>query len=400
MRKKGLLGLILTLSISLFLALPAHASFSDVSDPNLNSIITELSQKGIISGFPDGTFRPESPLTRAQMAALIFRAKNIPITPATDKMSFSDVPADHWASTCIKACAAEAIVKGYPDGTFRPNQPLTRGELARFLQRALGMPEYLATRATFKDVPLSPAKYWAFDEIETVNHYKIMTGYDDGLFRPAQKATRAEIAVSIYRMLNVNVKPIRETDGRTIVAVDPGHGGSDPGAIAKSNGLQEKDVNLAVGLIVRDLLKSAGVEVVMTRSDDTFVSLSGRADIANNANADIFVSIHHNSAESTAAVGTEVYSYPGSADGALLAEMIQDELIKAFGWSGVPNKDRGTKTANFAVLRLTSMPAALCEPAFMSNSEEAALLATDEFRRKEAQGIYNGIIRYLSQKPH
>ncbi|MBE0448249.1 MAG: N-acetylmuramoyl-L-alanine amidase, partial [Actinobacteria bacterium] len=182
---------------------------------------------------------------------------------------------------------------------------------------------------------------------------------------------------------------------RIIIAIDPGHGGSQPGAVAKSNGLKEKDVNLAVALKLQKLLKAAGFEVVMTRSTDIYVGLSERAKIANDAEADIFVSIHHNSNVDSGPVGTSVYYHPSSQDGALLAKSIQEELVKVC-WDNALGKDRGIRSADFVVLRETIMPAVLCEAAFLSNPEEAALLATDGFRQKEAQGIFNGILKYFN----
>lgn len=413
MARRGFLALILALCICLTSILPAYASFSDVKDPWLSSIVDDLAGKNIVNGFTDGSFRPANPVTRAQMAKLIAIAQNYPLTSAAaESMSFSDCSSQFWATSYIKASAAAGIVKGYPDGTFRPESQITRGELARMLRRASGIATITPAAQTFKDTSSS---YWAYSDIETMVKYKIMGGYSDGTFRPAQPATRAQIAVSLYKLLNANLQPVvQETppvapagdtttsprpspadDGRIIIAVDPGHGGTDPGAVAKSNGLKEKDVNLAVALKLQSLLKSAGFEVVMTRSTDVFVDLYQRAYIANGANADVFISIHHNANATETTDGTAVYSYPGAANGAALARLIQDELIKAFGWDGVAGKDDGTKTANFVVLRETLMTAVLTESAYLSNPTEAALLATEDFRQKEAQAIFNGIVKFL-----
>lgn len=416
MVKKGLFVLFTVLCIGLTLIFPAfaNAAFSDISNPDLVNIVNDLVSKEIISGFPDGSYRPGDPLTRAQMAKIISKAKNYPLTSAaSDNLLFTDVSSNHWAVTYIKASSAAGIIGGYPtvDGAgrlFKPENQITRGELARMLYRALNMPDVVPKTPTYKDVPLAPAKYWAYDAIETVSYYGIMKGYTSGNFCPKQAASRAEIAVSVYKLLNnqlpapptVPVEPIEDSttpskDGRVVIAVDAGHGGKDPGAIAKSNGLKEKDVNLAVALKLRDLLVSAGYEVVMTRETDVFIELNERARIANSAKVDIFVSVHHNSASDATPTGTAVFCYPGSQEGTALAKLIQQELVKSFGWAGVSGKDDGTFSRNFAVLRETLMPAALCESAYLSNPEEANLLATDEFRQKEAQGICNGIVRYV-----
>ena len=89
------------------------------------------------------------------------------------------------------------------------------------------------------------------------------------------------------------------------IMLDPGHGGSDPGATA--NNIIEKEVNLAVALLARDLLTASGVNVIMTRMDDTYVSLPDRTERANREKVDAFVSIHHNAASESAARGMEVY---------------------------------------------------------------------------------------------
>lgn len=171
------------------------------------------------------------------------------------------------------------------------------------------------------------------------------------------------------------------------IAIDPGHGGKDPGAVA--NGVQEKDIVLSVGSRLEDKLEAAGAEVVMTRSNDNFVELKERANIANRANADSFVSIHANAVYSSSVVGQETFYYPGSEEGEELAEAIQSELIKAVG-----SKDRGTKDANFSVLRNTAMPASLVELGFVTNEQEAELMKTSDFQNKAATAIYKGIEKY------
>jgi len=398
MVRKGLTALILVLCISLTGVFPAYAAFRDVpTTAHYYTAVSDLTSKNIISGFPDGSYRPDQPLTRAQMAKLISLAKELPLTSAAaNSMLFSDVPSDHWAAAYIRASAASGIVKGYPEGIFKPGNQITRGELAIMLRRAIEMPVLKPAKSTFSDVSTG---YWAFGDIETVAHYGIMTGDANGKFRPAEQATRAEIAVSLYRMMNADLTPPVEEDNRKIiVAVDPGHGGSDPGAIAKSNGLKEKDITLDVGLKLQKLLQAAGFEVVMTRSTDVYVGLGERARIANNAMADIFVSVHYNSAESTAAGGAEVWFFSSSQDGERLASLIQEELVKSFANTGVTGRNRGIKTTSkFIVLKETLMPAVLTEGAFLSNPDEAALLATDEFRQKQAVAIYSGIAKYFNQ---
>jgi len=179
------------------------------------------------------------------------------------------------------------------------------------------------------------------------------------------------------------------------VVIDPGHGGSDPGAIGPS-GIQEKVITLQVAQQVYSLLASAGYNPIMTRTSDQYVSLEQRAQKANAADADVFVSIHCNANANRGANGTETYHFPGSADGEKLAEKLQSNLV-----AQLKRNDRGIRNANFAVLRETKMPAALVEIAFISNPAEESLLETTAFQKKAAGAIVSGIMLYLGipEKP-
>jgi len=178
------------------------------------------------------------------------------------------------------------------------------------------------------------------------------------------------------------------------VWLDAGHGGKDPGAIG--NGLKEKDVTLAITKKVGDELKRHGVKVGYTRTTDKTVALNRRGPLANNFNADVFVSIHTNAFGNPSAQGVETYSYPGSSKGRNLAKDIHNEIVKAKLYS----KNRGLKTANFAVLRQSRMPAALPEIAFITNKADAKLLKNkqDEFATAIAKGILKNLgIKYKAK---
>ncbi|TSB44679.1 N-acetylmuramoyl-L-alanine amidase [Alkalicoccobacillus porphyridii] len=176
--------------------------------------------------------------------------------------------------------------------------------------------------------------------------------------------------------------------GQTIV-IDPGHGGSDPGATA--NGLQEKEVVLDVGQRAAEKLRASGANVIMTRSTDEFIELEERAAIANREGASIFVSIHANAAAATSAVGTESFHFPTSSEGQRLASAIQTELVSELG-----TRDRGVKDANFSVLRNTAMPATLLELGFITNPEEAERMKSSSFRESAANAIHDGVSTYYA----
>lgn len=175
--------------------------------------------------------------------------------------------------------------------------------------------------------------------------------------------------------------------GKTIF-IDPGHGDQDPGAIG--NGLQEKDVNLDIAKRLNSKLNSAGAIPVMSRSNDTFYSLEERVKKGANANADLFISIHANSAAPSAA-GTETYydeTYQ-SANSKRLAEEVQPRVVSALG-----TKDRGVKTAGFYVIKYSKMPSVLVETAFITNSSDAGKLKSATLKDKAAKGINDAVSAY------
>lgn len=178
--------------------------------------------------------------------------------------------------------------------------------------------------------------------------------------------------------------------GRVLVVIDPGHGGKDPGAVGLG-GLQEKNVILPISLDVSQMLKQQGVEVMLTRNADYFVSLQGRTAMANRARADIFVSIHANAVGGgrTNVNGMEVF-YSGSRD---LAAAIHRSIIRS-----INVRDRGVKQARFYVLRNSRMPAALVEVGFVTGAEDNPKLRDPAFRRRMAQAIAQGILDYIQQK--
>jgi N-acetylmuramoyl-L-alanine amidase len=187
-------------------------------------------------------------------------------------------------------------------------------------------------------------------------------------------------------------------DGRVIV-IDPGHGGADPGATGPT-GYKEKDFNLQTALETARLLRQEGVEVILTRTTDirlgstTAEDLDARSRIANQSNADLFVSIHANANLDRSKHGTSLYyhSHPENHVGcAKLARALQASLVKELG-----RKDLGIFDRQFLVLKNLNMPGALVETAFLSNHEEERLLAQDWFQNRTAIAIVDGIKAYYN----
>lgn len=193
------------------------------------------------------------------------------------------------------------------------------------------------------------------------------------------------------------------------IAIDPGHGGKDPGKIS-ATGMREKTYALDVCTRLKAQLQARGFNVVMTRSKDVFIDLEKRPAIANDADADLFISIHFNSAASKAARGLETWMLTPVGEASFGNKRVKTEgdrgnannaanLLLAYKvQSSICNKididDRGVKCANFAVLRDLKCPGILVECGFFTNPAEAALIATSNRRDQLAIGIAEGVLAY------
>ncbi|WP_041565293.1 N-acetylmuramoyl-L-alanine amidase [Nostoc punctiforme] len=184
----------------------------------------------------------------------------------------------------------------------------------------------------------------------------------------------------------------RVTNGRVVVIIDPGHGGKDSGALG-IGGAREKDVILPIGKRLAQILQQNGVQVVMTRDSDYFVTLPGRVQLAERANADVFVSIHANSAGASRpdVNGLEVYYYDSGLD---LARVVRSSILQSIGTL----KDRGVRRARFYVLRKSSMPSILVETGYMTGREDMARLRTSAYQNQMAEAIARGVLQYLKRR--
>ncbi len=174
------------------------------------------------------------------------------------------------------------------------------------------------------------------------------------------------------------------------IAIDPGHGGRDPGAIGVG-GLREKDVTSAIAYDVARILEQSGAQVVLTRSDDREIGLEPRVQIAERANADLFVSIHANSISLSRPEvnGLETYYH---SSGNRLAQVIHQSILRQ-----VTMPDRGVRQARFHVLVNTSMPAVLVETGFVTGAQDARNFNDPTWRSRMAQGIAAGILQYAQR---
>jgi N-acetylmuramoyl-L-alanine amidase len=175
---------------------------------------------------------------------------------------------------------------------------------------------------------------------------------------------------------------------RVKIVVDAGHGGKDTGAIG--NGVREKDLTLGISQkLAENLRADSKFDVVMTRESDMYPTLPERVEIANGEKADLFISVHINSGPSSAK-GTETYY--NTAKSKTYANTVHKYLIQATGFL-----DRKVRTAGYYVIKNTKMPAILVEIGFISNPSEAQQMASEEFQKRVADALYNGIREFVDQ---
>ncbi|HLL04609.1 MAG TPA: N-acetylmuramoyl-L-alanine amidase [Myxococcaceae bacterium] len=217
------------------------------------------------------------------------------------------------------------------------------------------------------------------------------------------------------------------------VVIDPGHGGHDTGAIGKQ-GTREKDITLAISKKLAEQLRERGLEVILTRDDDRYLKLEARAELANEARGDLFISIHCNSATNRKLRGVETYTLNISSDrysmrlaarenatsekavsdlqfiladlatkantgeSSRLANQVQKSLVSALSREYTGIKDLGHKEALFYVLLGVKMPAILVETSFLSHAEEETRLGSEEYQDDVAEAIAQGVEDFLGDR--
>jgi N-acetylmuramoyl-L-alanine amidase len=290
----------------------------------------------------------------------------------------------------------------------------------------------ISTGSHKMDKPLDPDD--ASDEEKPVSDSP-STSSARGKSLPRLSASRRSTELDIHE-----AKPTASGDRSLIralglkigrIVIDPGHGGHDTGTIGP-DGLQEKDLVLEVGRRLGKLLETRlGAEVVYTRKDDTFIPLETRTAIANQQRADLFISIHANSSQDSAARGVETYylnftSSPEALEVAArenavseksiyelqdlvkkialkekieesreFAGDVQESLHSSLAAKSPAIRDRGVKKAPFIVLIGANMPSILAEISFVSNPADEHRLETSEYRQRIAESLYRGIAKYV-----
>ncbi len=180
-------------------------------------VLDNTDHRAYIQGYPDGSFRPNAKITRAEAAVIFYRllTEQSRARYAALSSGFSDVPFGSWYSRAVSTLAAAGVLKGYPDGTFRPDASITRAEMAAILTRfsvadQSGLPAGSGSAASFRDVP---ATHWAAGSITEASKNGWINGYADGTFRPDASITRAETVTMINRALFRNPESIQSFSG-------------------------------------------------------------------------------------------------------------------------------------------------------------------------------------------
>jgi N-acetylmuramoyl-L-alanine amidase len=316
------------------------------------------------------------------------------------------------------AAQAQASAKPETSKTAKTEAPPPRVEVAKKTEREKPDP----APGTEKEVKATskPTTGPTFEAVSPRGESQRKSTLRQPLPREAKPTASGER--SLVRALGLKI-------GR--IVIDPGHGGHDTGTIG-SNGLEEKDLVLDVGLRLGRLLESKmGAEVVFTRDDDTFIPLESRTAVANQNQADLFLSIHANSSRDHGARGVETYylNFTSSEDALEVAARenavseksiheLQD-LVKKIAlkdkideskefasdvqtslYAGISKKNpgmrnRGVKKAPFVVLIGANMPSILAEISFLSNSTDERKLQTPEYRQKIAEALFKGVSKYV-----
>uniref|UniRef100_UPI00403F3482 N-acetylmuramoyl-L-alanine amidase n=1 Tax=Anoxybacillus sp. FSL W8-1294 TaxID=2954655 RepID=UPI00403F3482 len=382
-------------------------SFQDVPASHwARGWIARAVQLGIMGG--DGTtkFRPNDSLSRAEMSVVLVNAFSLPSKGAAveEAAVFKDT-ADHWALRHINRLYYHGIANGR-DGQFFPKDDISRAEFATLLARTINdqfrlpLPDLIEQGKTniqgtvttsSLNVRQTPSATGTL--VGTLKRGQVVDVYDiNGYWaKIAYNGQFAYVHKTYLKLRNMAGSPVK---GRIIV-VDAGHGGKDTGAM--SGGANEKTVVLGVAKWLKEKLEKAGATVVMTRETDVYPTLQDRVDMAKDNYAEMFVSIHTNSATNTSAKGAEVYydssTNPNAEESKKLAQYIQEEIVRMANMV-----DRGVKNNRLYVLRNNSVTSVLVELGFISNAEDRAKLTSAEYQNIYAEAIYQGIVKYYTSQ--
>lgn len=409
MKNHGIIVLFILCAALFLQSIGYAADFPDVEEGHKNrEAISFLADKRVITGYEDGSFKPGNTVTRAELCVLISRAEGYLKNSGkfSENLPFSDVSEEYWAYDYIRYAHGKKIINGMGDGTFLPAGKVTYEQAVKMIVCSAGLE----------------------NEAKNIGGAKWYTGYLEAAHRNgflenvrvavSESAKRADIAQLIYNaykkkffpkideiVSDINSgdfpgdedkQPEKEKIIIKKIVVDPGHNyeGYDKGARNPDETIIEELITWRISNKLKGYLENSGFEVIMTRpeetssiaSDSVTDSLKARCDVANNSEADLFISVHCNTGGGT---GTEVYCFSRNTEGEVLAELIEKAITSQTGLYS-----RGVKTAGFYVIKNTVMPSVLIETGFLDNEKDAAFLNSEEGQDKIAKAIAGAVMEY------
>ncbi len=375
--------------------------FRDVKSGNwAEGYISFCYENGYVNGMDANNFAPNDNVTCEQAVKMVVCASGV------GDESLSKV-GPKWYSGYINVARKHNLLDG---ADLQISKPANRAFVAQVVYNSMlikgedktasdavdvggnnsGRPTPEAEDVT---VTYDPEEIWEPDDEESVRKYYQYYGEDYEEY-VKEEQNDGKYTVPTEPEEEYVYVPRGSSDGMLVV-IDAGHNYSGVDTGATGNGLREQDITYYIAEKLKPVLERNGFQVIMTRnslkenvSDESVsASLARRAEIANKAGADLFVSIHCNAGGGT---GTETYYCTGSPDGKVFAGFVQDGIIDAVGL-----RDRGVKSARYAVLRNTNMTAILVETGFIDSANDSVYLASESSREDFAEGIAKGICDYV-----
>ncbi len=403
-----------TLMMFSFLAESCFAkTFSDIHEdgqPFLYESVDYLSDNEILSGYDDGTFKPDKNITRAEASKILANSLGFEDDYEGEELPFTDVPKDQWFYKYVAYAYEKEIINGMSPKEFWPQDNVTYEQFVKMVVCAIGE-EYEALERGGTN--------WYTGYLELAEEKGLLEGVT---VRVKEKATRGDCAKILYNAYKNDylvpvsytsfeqpfedeffdeeeieefVEEVGEYEFETIV-IDPGHNysGIDTGAENLEFDAYEQEITWEIADKLREILEDNGYEVIMTREEmednidgeEVMEVLLNRAELANELDADLFISIHVNAGGGT---GIETYAYRDKTYAYAIGEFVQAAMVEHTGL-----KDRGIKTNDYVVLMETDMPAMLIETGFIDREEDCEYLMSVDGQYEIAWGIAQGLEDY------
>ena len=435
--RKRFLPILVCAALLLSAAGPARAGGSGYTDVSggewYAEAVTVLRENGIMEGVGDNRFDPGGALSRAQLAAVLYRLAGRPSVSGED--GFADTESGVWYSDAVLWASRSGVIRGYGSGLFGPADPTTQEQLAVMLWRRTGADVSDGGYAVAAGTEAA-ASDWAADAVRWARAVGLLT--DAVRFEPFLPATRAQAADMVYRCLLLPEQPpnpdssdraeeaVGETapgtadaDARRCIVIDPGHqshanlekealgpGSSEMkykdsgGTWGRTSGTYEYELNLAVALLLRDELERRDYRVVLTReTNDADISNIERAAVAEREEADVFLRIHANGSDNPYVSGAiAICMTPGSPFNPELypaSRALSDCVLEAFTAATGARNSGVWETNSMTGINWSRVPVTILEMGYMTNPAEDLRMATPEYRAKMAAGIADGIDRFF-----